>query len=159
MSAESRLSARLFAEIQAGPMAIKRKPDKTKQDKTIRVSDEPFGLLTLPAPQYKLMTNNTGNLTMHRALVSAVLAGFIASAHAHPKTTPSIIKPDAVTQATLQKSSNVVKVRAARETSANQTVKESTSPFKSGWDKYGTLLATIIVLCAIALRRQRLGRS
>ena len=111
----------------------------------------------MPAPQHKLMLNNSGDLTMHRALVSAILAGLIASAHAHPKTTPSIIKPEAVTQATLQKTSEIVKLRATH-TSASHTVKESTFPVESGWGKYGTLLATIIVMCAIALRRQRLGR-
>ena len=158
MSAQSRLPAQFFAEIPTDPMATKREPGRTKQDSTNRVSDEPIGLLTLPAPQHKLMRNNSGDLTMHRALLSAILAGLIAPAHAHPKTTPSIIKPDAVVQVTLQKTSNVVKVRAERETSANQTIKQSTSPVKSGWDKYGTLLATIVVLCAIALRRQRLGQ-
>ena len=95
---------------------------------------------------------------MHRALVSAILAGLIASAHAHPKTTYSIIKPEAVTQVTLQKTSEVVKVRATRETSVIPSVKESTHAVESRWGKYGTLLATLVVMCAIALRRQRLGR-
>lgn len=112
----------------------------------------------MQTPQHKLMPNNSGDLTMHRTLVSAILACLIASAHAHPKTTPSIIKPEAVTQITLQKTSEVVKVRATRETSATPTVKESTHAVEGGWGKYGTLLATIVVMCAIALRRQRLGR-
>ena len=154
-------TSKFFAERRTSLISLtvpKREPGQTKQNNLTRISDEPFGLLTMRAPQHKLMLNNSGDLTMHRALVSAILAGLIASAHAHPKTTPSIIKPEAVTQATLQKTSEVVKLRATRETSASHTVKEGTSPVESGWGKYGTLLATIIVMCAIALRRQRLGR-
>lgn len=112
----------------------------------------------MPPPQHKLMPNNTGDLTMHRTLVLAILACLIGSAHAHPKTTPSIIKPAAVTQVVLQKTSEVVKVRATRETSATPAVRESAHAAESGWGKYGTLLATLVVMCAIALRRQRLGR-
>lgn len=129
-----------------------------KNHHTACLSDGPFGLLTIPPPQQKLIPNNTADLTMHRTLVLAILACLIGSAHAHPKTTPSIIKPEAVTQVTLQKTSEVVKVRATRETSAPPTVKESTHAVESGWGKYGTLLATLVVMCAIALRRQRLGR-
>jgi hypothetical protein len=95
---------------------------------------------------------------MHRALVSTIFAGLVASAHAHPKATPPLIKPEAATQVALQKSSDVVKVRAPQELSAT-TVKESSSPVESRWGKYGTLVATLVVMCAIALRRQRLGRS
>jgi hypothetical protein len=119
--------------------------------------------LTIAAPQHKLLVNHSGDLTMHRALVSTVLAGliaFVASAHAHPKTTTPIIKPEAATQVTLQKASDTVavKVRAPRELSVT-AIKESPPPAESGWGKYGTLLATLVVMCAIALRRQRLGRS
>jgi hypothetical protein len=98
---------------------------------------------------------------MHRALVSTIFAGliaFVASAHAHPKTTPPIIKPEAAAQVTLQKASDTVKVRAPRELPVT-SIKESARPAESGWGKYGTLLATLVVMCAIALRRQRLGRS
>lgn len=101
---------------------------------------------------------------MHRALVSTIFAGliaFVASAHAHPhpKVTQPIIKPEAtVTQVTMQKASDTVKVRAPRELPV-AVIKETASPAESGWGKYGTLLATLVVMCAIALRRQRLGRS
>jgi hypothetical protein len=95
---------------------------------------------------------------MHRALVSVIFAGLVASAHANPKATPPIITPEAVTQVALQKTSDVVKVRAPRELFPT-TAKESTAQVESGWGKYGTLLATLVVMCAIALRRQRLGRS
>jgi hypothetical protein len=110
------------------------------------------------------MVNHSGDLTMHRALVSTIFAGliaFVASAHAHPhpKVTQPIIKPEAaVTQVTMQKASDTVKVRAPRELPV-AVIKETASPAESGWGKYGTLLATLVVMCAIALRRQRLGRS
>ena len=94
---------------------------------------------------------------MHRALDSIVFAGLVASADAHSKTTPSIIQPEAATQVTLQKTSDTLKVRAPREL-ATATIKESPSPDESGWGKYGTLLATLVVMLAIAVRRQRLGR-
>lgn len=130
-------------------------------DHTACSRDEPFGLLTIAALQHKLGINHSGDLTMYRALVSTILAAFVASAHAHPNTSTSIIKPEpttATTQVTLQKASDTVKVRAPRElpTAAN---KESTPPVVSAWGKYGTLLATLVVMCAIAVRRQRLGRS
>ena len=149
--------SKFFADRRTNLIVPKHEPKQTKQNNLSCVSDKPFGLLTMPAPQHKLMFNNSRDLTMHRALVSAILAGLIASAHAHPKITPSIIKPEAITQATLQKTSEIVKLRATH-TSATHTVKGGTSPVESGWGKYGTLLATIIVMCAIALRRQRLGR-
>lgn len=102
---------------------------------------------------------------MHRALVSTIFAGliaFVASAHAHPINTPPLIKPEAATQittqVTLQKASDTVKVRVPRELPLT-AIKESPPPTESGWGKYGTLLATLVVMCAIALRRQRLGRS
>ena len=95
---------------------------------------------------------------MYRALVSTILAAFVASAHAHPNTTTPIIKPEATTQVTLQKASDTVKVSAPREF-PTAAIKESTPPVGSAWGKYGTLLATLVVMCAIAVRRQRLGRS
>ena len=112
----------------------------------------------MPSAQHKLMSNNSGVLTMHRTLVMAILSCLIASAHAHPKLTSSIVKPEAVTQATPQRNGEIVKVRATRDTPATPAVKESTPTAEGGWGKYGTLLATLIVMCAIALRRQRLGR-
>ena len=125
---------------------------------TVRLGDGPFGLLTMPSAQHKLMSNNSGDLSMHRTLVMAILSCLIASAHAHPKTTSSIVKPEAVTQATLQKNSEVVKVRSTRDIPVTPAVKESTPAAESRWGKYGTLLAALVVMCAIALRRQRLGR-
>jgi hypothetical protein len=109
------------------------------------------------APQHKLRINYSGDLTMNRTLVSIIFAGLVASAQAHPKTTPPVIEPEAVAQVTLQKTAEVVKVRASRELPAAAT-KASAPPAKSTWGKYGTLLATIVVICAIALRRQRLER-
>lgn len=112
----------------------------------------------MPRPQSKLMQNNSGDLTMNRTLVLAVLACLLASAHAHPKITSSATKPEAVSQVTLQKSSEAVKVRTTQETPAKPAVKDNTHAAKGGLGKYGTLLATLVVMCAIALRRQRLGR-
>ena len=112
----------------------------------------------MPTLQLKLLPNNSGDLIMHRTLVLAILACLIGSAHAHPKTTSSIIRPETVTQVTLQKNTAVVKVRATPEASVTPSIKESTHAVESGWGKYGTLLATLVVMCAIALRRQRLGR-
>lgn len=100
---------------------------------------------------------------MHRALVSVIFAGLIfagliASAQAHQKNTPPGINTEASTQVSLQKSTEVIKVRAQR--TVPDTVDKSSDPSpSSGWGKYGTLLATLVVMCAIALRRQRLGRS
>jgi hypothetical protein len=104
------------------------------------------------------MVNHSGDLTMHRALVSTIFAGLVVAAHAHQKTTPPVIKPEAASQITLQKAGETLKVRATREVPVT-VIKESAPPAESAWGKYGTLLATLVVMCAIALRRQRLGRS
>lgn len=94
---------------------------------------------------------------MHRALASVIFAGLIASAHGHPLNPPSIVKTDAATHVKLQPGSEVIKVRMPRETPA-AVVKEHATPEKSGWSKYGMMLATLIVMGAIVVRRQRLGR-
>lgn len=94
---------------------------------------------------------------MNRVLASTIFASLIASAHAHPKPAPPAIKLEAVTQVTLKKTSEMVKVRVLRELPAT-TIKSSASPAESRWGKYGTLLATLVVMCAIALRRRRLER-
>lgn len=95
---------------------------------------------------------------MHRALLVAIFVCLFGSAHAHPKITSSIIKPEAVTQVTLPKNTEIVKVKATPETFLTPFSKGSAQAVEDGWGKYGTLLATLIVMCAIALRRQRLGR-
>lgn len=95
---------------------------------------------------------------MHRALVSAIFAALISSAHAQPQATPAIIKPEATTQVALQQTTELVKVRAPQEFS-RPAANETPLPVESRWGKYGTLLATLVVMCAIALRRQRVGRS
>ena len=129
-----------------------------KHYQSARLSDEPFGLLTIPFPKHKLMAIHSGALIMQRTLVLTVLACMLGSAQAHPKPAPSIIRHEGVTQITLQKTTEIVKVRDMREASAAPTVKASTHAVQSGWGKYGTLLATLVVMCAIAMRRQRLGR-
>lgn len=95
---------------------------------------------------------------MYRALVAAVLVCLFGSAYAHPKVTSSSIKPEAFTQATPSKNTEIVKVRATPQASMTPSIKEGTHAVESGWGKYGMLLATLVVMCAIALRRQRLGR-
>lgn len=95
---------------------------------------------------------------MHRALVVAIFICLFGSAHAHPKVTASIIKPETVNQVTQPKNTEIVKVRATPEASPTLSSKSSTQVVEGGWGKYGMLLATLVVMCAIALRRQRLGR-
>ena len=129
-----------------------------KHYQSARLSDEPFGLLTIPFRKHKLMAFNSGALIMQRTLVLTVLACMLGSAHAHPKPASSIIRREGVTHITLQKTTAIVKVRDTREASVTPAVKESTHAVPGGWGKYGTLLATLVVMCAIALRRQRLGR-
>ena len=95
---------------------------------------------------------------MHRALLIAIFVCLFGSAHAHPKITSSIIKPEAVTQVTLPKNTEIVKVRTTPETSLPPSSKGRAQAVEGGWGKYGTLLATLVVMCAIAMRRQRQGR-
>jgi hypothetical protein len=105
---------------------------------------------------------------MHRALLSTIFAGLTASvapAHAHPTSMQPLITPVAIAQVTLpsaaqvtvQKASDTVKVSAPRELPV-AAIEESPPTPESMWGKYGTLLATVVVMFAIALRRQRLGR-
>lgn len=95
---------------------------------------------------------------MHRALVVAIFVCLFGTVHAHPKITSSAIKSEAVAQVTLPKNTEIVKVRAMPEASLAPSIKGSTQAVEGGWGKYGTLLATLVVMCAIAVRRQRLGR-
>jgi hypothetical protein len=95
---------------------------------------------------------------MYRALVFTIFAGLITPAHAHQKNTPPSIKAEAATQVTMQKSGEAIKVSASRALPV-AAVEDSAPLPEGGWGKYGTLLATLVVMCAIALRRQRLGRS
>lgn len=96
---------------------------------------------------------------MHRALVSIIFTALMATvASAQTQQKAPIIKPEAATQVSLQKAGDTVKVRAPRELAVTAT-KAGAQAAQSGWAGYGTLLATLVVMCAIAFRRSRLGQS
>lgn len=95
---------------------------------------------------------------MHRALASVIFAGLAASASAHPTTTAIIAKPRAAAQ--LQRTPGIesVKVSVPRNISVAAPNKDIQSA-EPGRSPYGMLLATLVVMAAIAVRRQRTGRS
>ena len=101
---------------------------------------------------------------MYRALASVIFAGLAASASAHPSTTAIIAKPQTTTQfkrpsgVNAVKAVKAVKVSLPRNGSVAVSSKNPT-PAESGRSPYGMLIATLAVMAAIAVRRQRTGRS
>ena len=95
---------------------------------------------------------------MHRALASVILAGLAASAFAHPTTTAIIAKPQTTTPFMRPSDVEAVKVSLPRNVSVTAPGK-NTASVESDRSPYGMLLATLAVMAAIAVRRQRTGRS
>ena len=95
---------------------------------------------------------------MHRALASVIFAGLAASASAHPTTTAIIAKPQTTTQFKRPSDVEAVNVSLPRNVSVAAPGK-NTASVESDRSPYGMLLATLAVMAAIAVRRQRTGRS
>ena len=95
---------------------------------------------------------------MYRALASVILAGLAASASAQPTTTAIIAKPQTTTHFKRQSGVEAVKVSLPRNGSVAASSKNPT-PAEPGRSPYGMLFATLAVMAAIAVRRQRAGRS
>ena len=95
---------------------------------------------------------------MYRALASVILAGLAASASAHPTTTAIIAKPQTTTQFKRPSDVEAVKVSLPHHVSVAAPGK-NTASVESDRSPYGMLLATLAVMAAIAVRRQRTGRS
>lgn len=99
---------------------------------------------------------------MHRALLTVIFAGFVASSHADPGNSPSVIALEANSRIQLQPAPEVVKTIATRNdipvrgTPAASTKKQA-EPGNTRASTYGTLLATLVLMVAIAVRRLRSG--
>ena len=99
---------------------------------------------------------------MHRALASVIFAGLAASAYAHPTPTAAaiIVKTQATTPFKRSPDVEAVKVSLPRNMSVAPSSKSSApSPSETDRSPYGMLFATVAVMAAIAVRRQRMGRS
>lgn len=103
---------------------------------------------------------------MYRALASVIFAGLAASAYAHPTTTATatataiIVKPQTTTPFKRPSGVEVVKVSLPRNVSVAASTKSAApAPMESERSPYGMLFATVAVMAAIAVRRQRTGRS
>lgn len=99
---------------------------------------------------------------MYRALASVIFAGFAASAYAHPTTTATaiIVKPQTTTPFKRPSGVEAVKVSLPRNVSVAASSKSAApAPVESERSPYGMLFATVAVMAAIAVRRQRTGRS
>lgn len=101
---------------------------------------------------------------MHRALASVIFAGLAASAYAHPTSTAAAAAIIVKTQATtpFKRSSDVeaVKVSLPRDVTVPLSSKSAPpAPSETERSPYGMLFATVAVMAAIAVRRQRMGKS
>jgi hypothetical protein len=97
---------------------------------------------------------------MYRALASVIFAGLAASAYAHPTTTAIIVKPQTTTPFKRPSGVEAVKVSLPRNVSVAASGKSAApAPVESDRSPYGMLFATVAVMAAIAVRRQRTGRS
>lgn len=100
---------------------------------------------------------------MHRALLTVIFAGFVASSHADPGNSPSVIALEANSRIQLQPAPEVVKTIATRNeipvrgTPAASAYKKQAEPGHTRASTYGTLLATLVLMVAIAVRRLRSG--
>lgn len=97
---------------------------------------------------------------MHRALASVIFAGLAASAYAHPAANAIIVKPQTTTPLKRPSGVEAVKVSLPRNVSVAASSKSAApAPVESDRSPYGMLFATVAVMVAIAVRRQRTGRS
>jgi len=106
---------------------------------------------------------------MPKALISAaILAAWMASASAYsdasdqPPRSPAV-KAAAAAQPTqhmkLQSGAETVKVRAVYSPNVRPNPSaDEPEPGESGWRSYGMLLATLVLMGVIAVRRYKAGR-
>lgn len=104
---------------------------------------------------------------MLKALITAALAASMASASAYsdssdqPPAVPAVkaATDDQATRMKLQPGADTVKVRAVYSPVVRPN--PSTDEFdadESGWRSYGMLLATLVLMGVIAVRRYKAGR-
>ena len=108
--------------------------------------------------------------TLPKALFSAVLATVLASASAsyaqYPAQAPATPAVKAVTaekptatRMKLQAGAETVKVRAVYSPNVRPNPPaDELDPGESGWRSYGMLLATLVLMGVIAVRRYKAGR-
>ena len=109
---------------------------------------------------------------MFRPVFTAILATWIASASAstNPPAAPKAMTPTGAnakaTRMKLQPGTEPVKLSTVRgtepvinSTSLNAAAIDEAGPDDSGWHPYGTLLATLALMCVIAIRRHKTERS
>lgn len=101
---------------------------------------------------------------MPKALLTAVLFASLASvsaSYAQPTTAPVVraVPAENPTRMALQSGTETVKVRAVYSPNvrANPSSDEF-DPGESGWRSYGMLLATLVLMGVIAVRRYKAGR-
>ena len=97
---------------------------------------------------------------MYRALASVIFAGLVTSAYAHPAATATFVKPQTTMPFNRQPAVEAVKVSLPRSVSVAAPSKSAVpAPVESDRSPSGMLFATVAVMAAIAVRRQRTGRS
>ena len=100
---------------------------------------------------------------MRRALFTVALTVCVGLASAHSRTDPAVSATDSSTRMTRQFAPEAVKVSAKNNEKQvrslpQNSADEQSDPGKSGWRTYGTLMATLILMGAIALRRYKSGK-
>lgn len=102
---------------------------------------------------------------MRRVLLTVVFSVCISSACAHAGTPPpgSVLVAENAAHMALQLGPEAVKVSTKNNETQVRTVSqnptgEAPNRDSSGWRTYGTLLATLVLMGAIALRRHKSGK-
>ena len=95
---------------------------------------------------------------MRRALLAIVLAAFFTSASAYPGPDVAVNSANTATRATLQPVSSNVDVSVVKSVKQfpQNSADDASIKDDSDWRSYGTLVATLVLMAAIAIRRQRL---
>lgn len=103
---------------------------------------------------------------MLKALFTATLVAWMASASAYsdsaiqPPPAPAVktVTAETPTRMKLQSGADTVKVRAVYSPNVRPNPSDEFDPSESGWRSYGMLLATLVLMGVIAVRRYKAGR-
>ena len=124
---------------------------------------KPFGLLFISTLNNKLGQRFNRGSIMRRALISVVFAGCIGAVPAHPRVGMTAQSNETATLMTRQLGATPIKISTTgREQQVNSDAKNRTgeplAQGDSGGRGGGRLLAVLMLMGAIALRRSKSGK-
>lgn len=126
-----------------------------------------FGLLSFAEPKQTLVENQIRGLVMLRAILGLVIAGFVAVAQAQSPAPATALAPDTASRTKLQAGTDAVKAgnlriesgaRRSTALASGSTLKESEATDADD-NTVRMLVAALILMVAIALRRYQAGKT